>query len=130
MSTVSLPDILDAITRAASDAASPEDRRAAVVDVLHELSPMVEDALEDRPVALAAWALVIQGAEVAEGGLTVDEAGELARDFVALVGMLVTAPLARVRRRPMSPKEAMAKAKALALTARSRAQELSAGDLG
>jgi hypothetical protein len=130
MSTPNIPDIIADLARAASEAATPEERRAAIEEVLRELSPAVEDALTDRPVALAAWAQLMQGIDASENGFTREEGADLIRDMAELVGMMVTAPLAHVRRRPMSVKAAIAKALGTATAARNRATELSAGDQG
>ena len=130
MSSPNIPDIIDDLSTAASEGSTPEQRRAAIEEVLRELSPSVEDAMEDRPVALAGWALFMQGVDASEDGFTREEAAEILRDVAELVGMMVTAPLAHVRRRPMTVKAAIAKAMGTATAARNRATELSAGDQG
>ena len=130
MSSPNIPDIIADLARAASEAATPEERRAAIEEVLREITPLVEDSLEDRPVALVAWSLLMHGLDAAQDGFTREEGADLLHDVAELVGMMVKAPLGRVRRAPMSVKTMMGKVLGTATAARKRASELSAGDQG
>lgn len=93
--TLNIPAILSLLTDAAREGATPEERRESVEQVLRELSPLVEDALADRPVVRAAWALLMDAVDCWEGGLSSEEAAELVKGVGEVVALAVRTPFVR-----------------------------------
>lgn len=124
--TLNLPAILALLTDAIREGATPEDRRESVEQVLRELSPLVEDALADRPVVRAAWALLMDAIDAWEGGLTAEEAAELVKGVGEVVALAVRTPFARrPRKAHMGLKALLSIVRASGEASRQRAAELS-----
>ena len=126
--TLNIPAILSLLTDAIREGATPEDRRESVEQVLREISPLVEDALADRPVVRAAWALLMDSVDAWEGGLSSEEAAELVKGVGEVVALAVRTPFVkRPKKGHMGLKALLSIVRASGESARQRAADLSPG---